>query len=89
MYSSWYVRCWVEFPALGISAVHSSMKLVLGTESTWHLMYLVPLVASLAHMCLTPVLPESPKYLFIQMQNNEAAKKSIRFFILNYNFSLN
>jgi len=57
---------------------------LLGTNSGWSILLLVPLIPAFAHLFLI-IAPESPKHLYINLNKQSEARDGI-VFIIKFNF---
>ena len=53
---------------------------IFGTESLWHYAFILPFIPSVLHLMATPMVPKSPKYVFIVEKNVKESMKSIEFY---------
>uniref|UniRef100_A0A1I7T6A3 MFS domain-containing protein n=1 Tax=Caenorhabditis tropicalis TaxID=1561998 RepID=A0A1I7T6A3_9PELO len=53
---------------------------VWGTERLWFLLPCITALLATAHLLITVILPQSPKHLFIQQNNEEKARESLQFY---------
>ncbi|CAI2352521.1 unnamed protein product [Caenorhabditis sp. 36 PRJEB53466] len=53
---------------------------VWGTDHLWFLLPSITGLLATIHLILTAFLPQSPKHLFIQQKNEEAARRALRFY---------
>lgn len=78
--------CYTLGLAMGVFiGTASSMEEVLGTYDHWHYSLIVFSIFVVISMIFYPMLPESPKYLYIIANKRDKAKKGVNHKILKKN----